>query len=80
MDFYEKYLKYKNKYTQLKELVGNGKGQIGKKETAEGRELAKAERVAAMEKVQKDKLAKLKKMKTEWIANLSFSQDNIDIT
>jgi len=65
MDFYEKYLKYKNKYAQLKELVGNGKGQMGKKETIEGKEVAKAERAAAMEKVQKDKLAKLKKMKTE---------------
>ena len=68
MDFYKKYLKYKNKYEQLKEFLfqkGNGKGQKGTKETSEGREVAKAERVAAMEKVQKDKLAKLKKMKTE---------------
>ena len=68
MDFYEKYLKYKNKYAELKELIsqkGQGKGQIVKKETTEGRELAKAERAAAMEKIQKDKLAKLKKMKSE---------------
>ena len=66
MDFYEKYLKYKNKYAQLKELIGGkGKGEIGKKETAEGRDVAKAERAAAMEKIQKDKLAKLKKMKSE---------------